>query len=319
MNRCKVLFLLLAVAATACSGPLGGSRVTALPDAIERAKQPKQLVYVSSAGASTVTVFDVSGSKPSVVRTITNGINNPISLAVDKTGDLFVTNPAAQNVTEYRPGATKPCRTFTKGLVSPFGIVVGTDGTVYVSNWTMYLNAPGSVVIYPPAKTTPRLVVASKNFSQVQAVTLDKKNNLYIAFTNRAGGNWTSQVDEFPAGSTSSSSLKLLWTIPGMQSQGIAFDNKGNAVVSVSNTGTGAAALEIFKPGSKRPFKTIGESTLVNYPQQVAFDADDSVLYVGSAQTAANAYDYSTWALLNTLDTSSGPATGVAVQPAAAF
>ncbi len=56
------------------------------------------------------TVFEYSiGKKLKLVRTITDGLNQPGPLAVDSKGNLYVAN--ATEVTVYAPKATKPFQT----------------------------------------------------------------------------------------------------------------------------------------------------------------------------------------------------------------
>jgi|SRR5579863_9123885 len=82
----------------------------------------------------------------------------------------------------------------------------------------------------------------------------------------------------------------------------------------------GAQSIGIFKPGSRKPFRTIDGAP--NYPYQFALDRTQRHLYLVSGTPAViYAYDYASgnldWTISKGLQ-SNGYAEGVAVRPAAA-
>lgn len=65
------------------------------------------------------------GVKLKLIRSITNGLNQPGPLAVDGNGNLYVGN-AAGAVTVYPPGATSPSQTIVlPEFTTPVAVVIG--------------------------------------------------------------------------------------------------------------------------------------------------------------------------------------------------
>jgi hypothetical protein len=81
------------------------------------------------------------------------------------------------------------------GLDGPFGMTVDGAGNLYVANQ----NAPGSVVIYAPGKTTPYLSL-SQDLYVPQGVAVDSGGNVWI--TNREYGSGQPGIAIFPPGKT---------------------------------------------------------------------------------------------------------------------
>ena len=57
------------------------------------------------------------------IATIANGINDPLSLTLDKSGNLFVANHGTNSVTEYAaPYTGGPVATITNGVLDPVSL-----------------------------------------------------------------------------------------------------------------------------------------------------------------------------------------------------
>lgn len=113
----------------------------------------KSTLYVAN-GSTSIFVYAPGAVYPS--RAITNGVNGPNSLAVDKSGNLYVSNGGGNDVTVYARGGSMPIRTITKGMNGPGTLAIDSAGTLYVL--TGSLNA---VMEYAKGgKTLTRVVTA---------------------------------------------------------------------------------------------------------------------------------------------------------------
>jgi YVTN family beta-propeller protein len=83
-------------------------------------------LYVANWGVtqtqSTVTVYNLKNLALS--QTISRGVGNPLALAVDGTGNLFVVNGAFSNVTVYGPGKTTPMLTISSQIRQPVALAI---------------------------------------------------------------------------------------------------------------------------------------------------------------------------------------------------
>lgn len=99
-----------------------------------------------------VTVYDLRTNR--LLRTITDGINAPMSLALDTAGNLYVANSVGRDVSVYAPGVASPVRVITKGATSPRGLLFGAKGDLYVANVK-----DDTVSAYYPGESTPRMTI----------------------------------------------------------------------------------------------------------------------------------------------------------------
>lgn len=89
----------------------------------------------------------------SVLRAISQGLNNPDSLAFDRSGNLYVANRGGNSgsggdtVTVYAPGSTSVLRTISQGLNGPVALAFDRTGNLYVANYS-------NVTVYAPGSTS---------------------------------------------------------------------------------------------------------------------------------------------------------------------
>lgn len=110
---------------------------------------------------SPASVVEYGPQGKGVLRTIRAGIRFPDSLALDASGNLFVSNgslkkPRTCYVSAYEPNATEPFETITDGVSAAGGVVFDNAGNLYVANGGQWCNGPkyGSVTVYGPGSTT---------------------------------------------------------------------------------------------------------------------------------------------------------------------
>jgi sugar lactone lactonase YvrE len=202
------------------------------------------LLYLSD--DDDVIVYPANQNNPPPIRTITDGINQPQGLAVDRNGILYVANSAGNNVTEYRAGESVPFRTVSKGIHDPEGIAVDSNGTLYVGNREL---AQQEVYVTEYARGTraPSLTITfpKHNLPQIGGLAIDSAFNLYVMTVLD-----TASVTKFPQGSTQGTNLGL---------QGIGASGDGLAIDAADNlyVGTSTGAINMYPPGATQPVRKI--------------------------------------------------------------
>jgi sugar lactone lactonase YvrE len=242
-----------------CSGAGSGSSFVRGAATIET--KGTENIYLSNYLYNNVAVYGPSETVPAY--SITDGISQPDSLAVDIHGVLYVANQTAY-VTVYPIGAEKPSRTISQGVDGPSAVVVDREDRVYVAN-----AAANTVTIYGPGGKRP-LRTLTEGIAHPIALALDKKNDIYVS--NASSATRANSIVEYgPDG------RKLLRTL----TQGVV----GYTFIAVDRNDHLYAASEwesmVTEFGAEgntvlRAFKTAGQ------PYAVAVDSDNN-LYVAGA------------------------------------
>jgi sugar lactone lactonase YvrE len=84
------------------------------------------------------------------------GINQPFGIAVDPSGNIYVTNSDSNSITVFSPTAnqdTYPSATIASqnSIENPTAVAVDSSGNIYVANAGTEVGSADSVTIYPPA------------------------------------------------------------------------------------------------------------------------------------------------------------------------
>ena len=253
---------LLSVALCACSAPGVGTTPPAgypVSGLSLGSDSNAPLIFIADFSKSDVEIFS-SGSSPTLLGTITNGVANPEQIAFDAKDTLYVTNTFANTVNEYPRGKTSPTFTLSTGLNAPNGIAVDSKGTVYVSNNP---GNGGTIVEYKHGSNKPFLTISG--ISNPLGLALDSKDNLYI-------GGEVSGVYEVLKGKSQPSNL-------GLQSTGfvvgVALAKNGDLYVGNCNPQNN---ITVYHHGQTSPYETI------NYNGDCAYYLSldkTSNLYVG--------------------------------------
>jgi hypothetical protein len=201
-------------------------------------------IYSSSFGGDSVTYY-LKGTGPNnpVAGTLSGTFENPQGMAIDPTGNLYVSNGNASEVLVYPPGASSPSTTLTDPVGFPVDVAIGSDGTVYVANVWASMGNPGSVAVYAPGATTPTSVLRYQGFVQVAGVALDRSGNVFVSYDQSNGKFGT--VAEFPAGSSNPVATNISVGAVG----GIGFDNAGHMLLVDQE----APSLNVYTPGTSTP------------------------------------------------------------------
>jgi len=132
-----------------------------------------QFVYVGSMADNTISEFEIDGAKNAQIRTISAGVNQPGTLALDSQGNLYSANSGNNSITEYDPSGTL-IRTITD-VAAP--MAVDANGNLYASKPNN-----GPLLMYPPGATTPSASAAiSPTTFGASSVAIDSAGNVYVA------------------------------------------------------------------------------------------------------------------------------------------
>jgi hypothetical protein len=196
----------------------------------DKAKKP--ILFVADAKDNVVRMYDPNTPNPPVEGEITDGVSDPLGLAVDSKGSLYVSNVSSRDsgITIYSPGQSKPRLT----IPSPgyYGLAVDSKGDIFASN------TEGTVSAYKPGAKKPYETI--DGFVNPRGIAVDARDNVWVA------DNSASKVWEIPAGTKQ---LKDSGLENINDPNGIAF-GPGN-ILYVSNFG--AYNASVYKPGSKKP------------------------------------------------------------------
>jgi hypothetical protein len=198
----------------------------------------RQILFVADS-SSGVLMYSPKTPNGSPTGSITNGVNAPAGLAIDKSGALYVANDGNNTVTVYPPGATSPSLTISSGISGPYGITVDSSGNVFVSN----LNTNG-VTGYHAGATSPYETIDFTSYGQPVGLGVDGSDNIWVA------SDTASSVFEIPAGTQNVQNAGLT----GLNGTiGVSFGKKN--VIYASNFG--GSNVTIYAYGSTSPSATI--------------------------------------------------------------
>ena len=219
------------------------------------------------------------------VATITDGIGEPVAIAFDSSGDLFVANygDGSNNVTEYASGSTTVLATFTDGVDGPTSLAVDASNNLFVGN-----SANGTVTEYAPGSTTPSRTISGIYYNNnSNSICTDPSGNLFASNADT--------VSVFAPGSTTATKTINLGGVLDPASS-LACDGFGNLFVSTQFSGIGGPTMDIakFSPGSAGGSPTTYLSGVAQYPWVINLDPAGALLAVlggaGPTQTQINEY-----------------------------
>ena len=147
-------------------------------------------MYTTNATGNNVNEYSAAGLLLNQLSP-TNGINNPQTLAIDASGDLFVANGGTSNtVTEYSSAGTL-LRTLATGISSPSNLATDASGDVFVANNGNTNLVEINHVVYTPTLTSGVTPTPVNNFwENTGQLVLSKA--LFTAF---AGANVVTDVN----------------------------------------------------------------------------------------------------------------------------
>jgi hypothetical protein len=126
------------VVLSACAGGASGSPALPMTTSATNAahvRKPAQtsgVVLAVSKTNNAIEVFPAGSSASTPTTEITKGVEDPMAIATDKNGNLYVGNLANNTITEYANGSATPSTTI-KGVINAQGIAIDADGNLWVS------------------------------------------------------------------------------------------------------------------------------------------------------------------------------------------
>ena len=214
--------------------------------------------YVYGVGSGPQVAFS-----PPTITTLGSGFSNPVNVAVDGSGNVYVVDTPISAVKEMPAGcASSSCvTTLGGGFFSPFGVAVDGAGNVYVADF-----GHQAVKEMPPGCASATCVTTlGGSFTDPSDVALDGAGNVYV-------GDYFA-VKEMPPGCASASCVTTLGGGFG-EPFDVAVDASGNIYVTdktkqlLDELSTGCASSACVTP--------LGNGGL-EAPQGVAVDASGNV------------------------------------------
>jgi sugar lactone lactonase YvrE len=221
-------------------------------------------------GSSSINVYEAGTTK--LLRTITKGVNMPLSLAFDSKGNLYVADGAYPHpaVKVYAPGSSRPLRKVTKGLKAPSEIAFDPSNNLFVMN--VPANGTRSIIEYE-AESDKVLRNITKGVSGPQAIALDGSGTLYVSNTTYPSQGWVSVYA--PGASTPSYRITSEMHDPQL----LTVDDEGNLYVGNDyyavaldrhETSSGdSGSLCVYPPKAKTALRCV-QNEQYSYPYSLA-------------------------------------------------
>lgn len=231
--------LLLATLLAGCANPSQnglptGSQTVApvrtAPDAVQaqRAVRPS---IVHPAGRVPHDLYIADNSRGAILRLlgrtyrdngfITSGVNVPVSVFLDRQGNLYVANQAGQDVTEYAPGTSAPSFTYSSGMPMPQVVTTDVHGNVYVGDYFNGLNEYYQGLNSPIATCSPG--------HGIYGIAVDSAGDVFVDTFNGAP-----VLIKYSPGGLGTCSGTVLAAAPAHVGA-IGIDAKGNLLVCDAN------------------------------------------------------------------------------------
>jgi serine/threonine protein kinase, bacterial len=228
-------------------------------------------VIAAFVGVSALGKHGSSGSSPTlskrpygaqVVLPFT-GLKNPVSVAVDSSGALYVADYRNNRVLKLPAGSTSQQVLPFTGLSLPSGVAVDSAGGLYVTDYD------NNRVVKLPAGSS-RQAVLPFDLNHPEGVAVDSAGTLYVADTRN------NRVLKLAAGSTTRTVLPFTG-----HPKGVAVDSAGTLYVTDSDTyrNPDSDNNRVLKLAAGSTTPTVLRFTGLKFPHGVAVDAAGT-LYV---------------------------------------
>jgi sugar lactone lactonase YvrE len=137
--------------------------------------------YYREPAGGTVTVYPPRRKIPAYA--ITNGIDAPRTLAIDSSGNVYVSNMGDQEVAVYARGSTTPSYSIWLGVfdgVYPVSMAFDRKGNLYIANCGF--GATSRVCVYAPGSASVMAYYQSPPNYVPEDLAFDHLGNLYVLY-----------------------------------------------------------------------------------------------------------------------------------------
>lgn len=258
-------------------------------------------LYVGGYSNNTINAYDLADRHTPLVFVITDGIDGPGGMSIDRHGTLFVANYLGGTVAEYPFGAKVPSVTLSQGLTGPIDVAVDATGNVYVTNRG---GSAADIVEYNPGSPTPSRYITSPLIQKPEQVVFDSHGTLYISDDNTG-------VLMVEPGTSKVTSLGLQGL--GTITSGLTLDPQNGNLFVGNNS---ANQVLVFRPGSKTAAYQLSVAGNPNFLE--IGNARDKVLLFSPdfSSNTVSVFRHDARKLFETISTGSQDANGAALKPA---
>lgn len=155
--------------------------------------------------------------------------------------EQFVAVPASsQNAVDIVKSTAKKSSvvdTISTAPYTPTSVAVSRDGHLYAAVVPPSGSQSSGIIVYPQGSTTPSETLSDPNLGQSPAqIALDRRDDLFIAYTITSGSSVSARIDEFPYGSTKATPFA---TIAGATAASLATTRRDDVLISTMRGSSG--------------------------------------------------------------------------------
>ncbi len=220
-------------------------------------------VYMTDANLHTVQELPVGSSQIAPVKA--SGVTNPVAIAVDEAGDLYIANnsgtaqgASTSSIIKLTPAGVQS--TVASGWVSPVAVSTDAAGDVFVLDW---VDQPSfaAQLFEVPANTNARVQLNMYGLSAPYGMAADPAGDVFIA------DHGLGAIVELPHSNIAPETLRSGYTAL----QAIATDLAGNVFF------LDGGAVDVIPAGNGQPFTVYQASTVP--VGSLSVDANGSLIF----------------------------------------